>query len=498
MTHHTDLVIIFPELLVVAAIFIATVADLFINRQNKLAVGYMVLLGMVGALVTLIGLREYSTAFNFAGMFEHTGYSWWFRIMILSGGILTLMMSFIYAQERHTKQGEYYYLIAIATLGGMVLAGSGNVVSLFLGLEMLSITSYVLVGMQRGKPIAAEASFKYMLYGAISSAVMLFGFALIFGMTGTLNIAEAGASLGLLLEGHSSMAATLAMIMVLGGLGYKLAVVPFHQWSPDVYHGASYPVTAFLSVVSKIAGFAIVIRLVDYVFMGYGLEVIASQWALAFAFMAAASMIIGNMAALVQSNVKRMLAYSSISHAGYVLVGIVAFMATNDLPAGVAFLDGATATVFYLFGYLFMNIGAFAGLMHFSRMVGSAETADLAGLAKKSPLVAFVTASCLVSLAGLPPFIGFLAKFYLFGSAVQSGYVWLAIIGLIMSIVSLYYYARVIKTLYFDEQTSEIRNATTSGSGVSAALGFSFAGMLLSMFFAEPIINIIRWSMERL
>lgn len=498
MTKQADLVMIFPELLLVAAIFIATVADLFIRKEDKSAVGYMCLLGMVGAFAALIGIKDYSTAFTYAGTFEHTGYSWWFRLMVLFGGILTLMMSFMYARERQNKPGEYFYLVAIATLGGMVLAGASNVITLFLGLEMLSITSYVLVGMQREKAFAAEASFKYMLYGAVSSAVMLFGFAIIFGLTGTLQLAEAGAMLGTIMQGDASPAATMAMIMVLGGLGYKLAVVPFHQWSPDVYHGASYPVTAFLSVVSKIAGFGIVIRVIDAVFMGDGLEALSAQWALAFALIAAASMILGNMAALAQTNVKRMLAYSSISHAGYVLVGIVAFMAISDVSPEVALLDGASSAIFYLFGYLFMNIGAFAGLMHFSRMVGSAEVGDIAGLAKRSPAVAFVTASCLVSLAGLPPFIGFLAKFYLFGAAVQSGYVWLAILGLVMSIVSLFYYAKVIKALYFDEQTSERLDLSSSGAGVTSALAFSFTGILASMFLAEPIIEIIRWSVERL
>ncbi|ADU65364.1 NADH-quinone oxidoreductase subunit N [Desulfurispirillum indicum] len=498
MTHQADLIMIFPELLVIAAIFIATVADLFIRKENKHAVGYMCILGLIAALAVLIGIKDYATTFTYSGMFEHTGYSWWFRVMMLCGGILTLMMSFVYARERQTKEGEFYYLIAIATLGGMVLAGAGNMVTVFLGLELLSITSYVLVGMQREKAFAAEASFKYMLYGAVSSAVMLFGFAIIFGLTGTLNLAEAGAVLGQVLQGESSPAATMAMIMVLGGLGYKLAVVPFHQWCPDVYQGASYPVTAFLSVVSKIAGFAIIIRLIDYVFMGNGLDALAGQWAVAFAVIAAASMILGNMAALAQTNVKRLLAYSSISHAGYVLVGIVAFMAVNDTPANIAFLDGATSAVFYLFGYLFMNIGAFAGLMHFSRMAGSAEISDIAGLAKRSPAVAFVTASCFVSLAGLPPFIGFLGKFYLFGAAVQSGYIWLALLGLLMSIVSLFYYAKVIKALYFDEQTVELKETSPSGAGVTSALGFSFAGILLTMFLAEPIINVIRWSMERL
>ncbi|MBB5022459.1 NADH-quinone oxidoreductase subunit N [Desulfurispira natronophila] len=497
--HEKDLIMIFPELLLIAAIFIATVADLFIRKENKSAVGYMVLLGMIGAMAALIGIKDYSTTFTYAGTFEHTGYSWWFRIMILAGGILTIMMSFVYAQERQSKPGEFFYLIAIATLGGMVMAGSGNMITVFLGLEMLSITSYVLVGMQREKAFAAEASFKYMLYGAVSSAVMLFGFAIIFGMTGTLDLAEAGAQLGGLLQGDASPAATMAMIMVLGGLGYKLAVVPFHQWCPDVYHGASYPVTAFLSVVSKIAGFAIIIRLVDYVFMGSGLEALAAQWALAFAVIAAASMILGNVAALPQTNVKRLLAYSSISHGGYVLLGIVAFMSLREAaPSNIAFLDGATSAVYYLFGYLFMNIGAFAGLMHFSRMAGSSEIKDIAGLAKKSPAVAFVTASCLVSLAGLPPFIGFLAKFYLFGAAVQSGYLWLALVGLVMSIVSLYYYAKVIKALYFDEQTVTDINTTPSGAGVTSTLAFSFAGILVSMFLAAPLIEIIRWSMERL
>jgi NADH-quinone oxidoreductase subunit N len=341
-------------------------------------------------------------------------------------------------QEPEGRQGEFYALMLVATLGMNLMASSADLIMLYLAIETTSLPLYVMAGLMTRDPKSTEAGLKYFLYGAVTAAVMLYGFSLLFGFTGTTNLyAMAGAvTAGSL----SPLALVLALLLVLVGFGFKVSAVPFHFWAPDVYEGAPTPVAGFLSTASKAAGFAVLLRVMQAVFPS-----IAPSWTVLVAVLAAGSMILGNLLALTQTNIKRLLAYSSIAQAGYILVGVYA---NSQL--------GATGAVFYLISYLVTNLVAFGIVALVGRTICSDDLSAYAGLHRRSPGLAMALLVAMLSLGGIPPLSGFMGKVLVFGAAVQSGTlgIVLAFIGVITSVVGLYYYLNVLKIAFTSPSTT--------------------------------------------
>jgi len=379
-------------------------------------------------------------------MIQLDSFAVFFKVIILITTAVTILFSMGSEELDPRTKGEYYALLLAVTLGMFLMASSTHLLMIYLSIETVSLASYILAGFLTHSPRSSEAAFKYIIYGAVASGTMLFGISLIFGLTGTGDVVQVSNVLAELFSsggGDYQLAVLVSIIFVLAGVGYKIASVPFHMWSPDVYEGAPIPITAFLSVASKSAGFALFIRLF---YSGFGsANVIESvDWSLLLAVVAALTMTVGNLAALPQQNVKRLLAYSSIAHGGYVLMGGVLLTA-----------EGVQAILFYLIIYLFMNLGAFYVVVLIANEEGSEMIAGYRGLASRAPLVAWSMAIFLFSLTGIPPFAGFFGKWLLFAAVLEQGYYWLALVGLLNSVVSLYYYARIVKAMFLEDSGEE-------------------------------------------
>lgn len=409
------------------------------------------------------------------GMLRHDLFSLIFRVMILIAAALTSLISVGY--KNVGNKGEYFAILLVAAIGMSLMSSAADLIMVFLGLETTSIALYVLAGFLRDDDKSSEAGMKYFLFGAFTSAIMLYGLSLLYGFTGQTNIYALSDALGALAGSgaEGSFAVILSVVMIMVGFGFKVSAVPFHFWTPDVYQGAPTPITAFISTASKAASFALLLRVFVAVF-----PVTNIPWTALLAAMSAVTMTVGNVLALPQRNIKRLLAYSSIAQAGYTLMGVVAI---NDL--------GASAVAFYMFMYVLTNIGAFGVVILFSRATGSDDIADYAGLSRRSPFLALAMVVALLSLAGIPPLGGFFGKFFLFSAAVRAGMVWLAILGVLNAIVALYYYLTVIKIMWVDPATGD----ETIGVPRSHALALIVAsvGVVVMGVFATPWFN---WGIE--
>lgn len=455
-----NFVILLPEIVVCLTALAVIMADWFIDTQHPQRAGWLAYIagvGLLSALGVLVGLQlaGFQSTQNFFGSFTADNFSWFFRLVLLGSALLTIMISVAYVTERITDAAEFYALLCLATLGALFMTAATELLTLYLSVELLGISSYILVGLRKDNIRSSEAAIKYLIFGAISSGLMLYGMSWLFGLTGHIRYAEIAMALGNA-DKTLSLQLLITVLLLLGGLGYKISAVPFHMWTPDVYQGAPLPVTAFLSAVSKIAGFVALLRILEMLTVPY----LTPLWTLVVIAMAVLSMTLGNILAIAQKDIKRMFAYSSIAQAGYLLVGVVALSSTTAKATGLA------AIMYYLASYALMNLGAFAVIIHFSRQARSTEINAFAGMAVKSPWFAFVLAACLVSLTGLPPFAGFTGKFYLFGAAIQSGseYVWLVFVGLLNSVISLYYYSRLIKVMYFGKADESLEFSLPSPS----------------------------------
>ena len=367
------------------------------------------------------------------------------------------------------------------------MASSTHLLMIYLSIETVSLASYILAGFLTHSPRSSEAAFKYIIYGAVASGTMLFGISLIFGLTGTGDVAQVSNVLAELFRtggGDYQLAVLVSIIFVLAGVGYKIASVPFHMWSPDVYEGAPIPITAFLSVASKSAGFALFIRLF---YSGFGsANVIESvDWSLLLAVVAALTMTVGNLAALPQQNVKRLLAYSSIAHGGYLLMGGVLLTA-----------EGVQAILFYLIIYLFMNLGAFFVVILVAERIGSETIDGYRGLVTRAPLVAISMGIFLFSLTGIPPLSGFIGKWLLFKAVLTEEFYWLAIVGLLNSVVSLYYYVRIVKAMFLD--TSDEPNPVSFSNGSRALLVVFVVPTILLGLYWSPVYQLSKASLGKI
>jgi len=433
----SDFYYILPELVLTGGALLVLIADVLLPRGSRV-LGWLTLL-VIGA--TLCALAPFtSTHVEVAhGLLAVDRFALFFKIVFLGAAAITTLMSMKYLEIEGVSPGEYYFLILCSTLGMMVMAGGIDLISIFIGLETMAVSFYVLAGIIKPNPRSNEAAVKYFLLGAFSLGILLYGMSLMYGLSGTTSLrAMATAFVGQ----ERDPRLVLAVILVVAGVGFKIAAVPFHMWAPDVYEGAPTPVTAFLSVGSKAASFAMLLR----IFLE-GMPSLNADWRILFEVLAIATMTIGNLAALTQSNLKRMLAYSSIAHAGYLLIGVVA--------AGAGYTRGVTATLVYLFIYAFMQLGAFGIIILMRRqdVIGD-ELKDLSGLYLRRPVAAFAMLMFMLSLGGIPPTAGFMGKFWLFSAAIESGFVWLAVIGVINSAISLYYYIRVVVFMYLKKDAT--------------------------------------------
>ncbi|MDE0317342.1 MAG: NADH-quinone oxidoreductase subunit N [Candidatus Poribacteria bacterium] len=454
-----------PEIVLVVFAAAVIILDLLVKNRESEKTAYLSLVGLGCSLVailltnSILGTDESKNLFF--GMIRLDGFAVFFKVLLLLATAATILFSLRSEELDARLKGEYYALLLAVTFGMFLMASSTNLLMIFISLETVSLTSYILAGFLTHSPRSSEAAFKYITYGAVASGTMLFGLSLIYGMTGTGDLAAIGQQLPIVLaEGQvTTLGILIAITFILAGIGYKIASVPFHMWSPDVYEGAPIPITAFLSVASKAAGFALFLR---FFFSGFGnSEVMQSiDLGLLLAIVSALTMTIGNLAALPQRNVKRLLAYSSIAHGGYILMGAV--LLTNGDAAIVD--KGIGAIIFYLIVYFFMNLGAFYVVVLIANEAGTEMIEGYRGLSSRAPLVAGAMAIFLASLIGIPIFAGFFGKWVLFTAVIEGNLYWLAFVGLLNSVVSLYYYARILKAMYFESAEDTERFSFSKGT----------------------------------
>jgi NADH-quinone oxidoreductase subunit N len=449
-----DFALLMPELFLLLWAILVFVIDLFFLKGRKDILAYVSLLGLAITLALICLVPEGRT---FGNSFISDGFAFFYKIVFVASTMIAVASSGSLTSRLQYNRGEYYGLILLTTVGMMFLSSAGEMISLYVALELTTIGLFILAAYRKNTVESAEAGLKYLILGAISSAILLYGMSLTYGVTGTTDLAQIRDVLQMKLGRGLIKAAwdvhVLGMVMIIAGLSFKLAVVPFHMWAPDVYQGAPTPITSYLSVASKAAGLAALVRILIGAF---GVDAFMDDWGIVIAVLAALAMIVGNITAVLQSDIKRMLAYSSIAQAGYILVGLVAMSSyvsfTNTRPWDL----GVSSMSFYIFGYMFANMGAFAVAIAFSHHYGSDKIKDYAGLARKSPVLAATMSIFLLSLAGIPPMVGFLAKYYVFASVIAAGgYLWLVLIGVLTSVIALFYYTSIIRQMYFIEPATE-------------------------------------------
>lgn len=466
---------VLPEITLLVFAVAVILLDLFIARKGILAV-----VSIIGILVS--GLFSVSfwnvNLYFFNDMFRVDNFAVFFKLLFLGVALLLILASKDYVSNFKRFQGEYYALILIATIGMMLMAAGTDLITLYVSLELTSISLYILVSFLKDRK-STEASLKYLLLGAVASAVLLYGMALVFGVTGQTQLISIVQSLTAHAYGSfaANPALTMGIVMLIAGFGFKIAAVPFQMWVPDVYEGAPTTITAFLSVASKAAGFAIIMRVFLISFNAH--VTLSHEWGLIFAGLAAIGMTVGNIAAIPQTNIKRMLGYSSIAQAGYLMVGLAAagaFMgAESSMPYGALFAQ--KGVLFFLAAYAFTNLGAFIAVIIISGKINSDNIADYAGMGKRAPWLALALTLCLISLIGIPPAAGFMAKFYIFSMAASNGLLWLVIIAVVNSVISAYYYLRVVKVMWFSEPASTEK--VPSSAAPLVALAICCLGVLL-------------------
>lgn len=465
-----------PQLAVLLAAAAVLLVDALVPHQRRL-LPYIALLGLaVSAIWTSTWVARDDFHTGFSGTLALDQYSVFFYYLFAGITATVVLASIDWVNREGRGQGEYYALVLTTCAGLMFLSAARDLITIFLALELSSIPQYILAGW--GKDVrSSEAGLKYLLLGAIASSLLLYGMALLYGLTGTTFLVEIGQSIQAGGDANRSLL-VLAMVLLIAGFGFKMAVVPFQMWVPDVYQGAPTPVSAFLSVGSKAAAFAVVTRIF---FEAFDAKFLSDDWSMIFAVLAAVTMTAGNLAAIVQSDIKRMLGYSSVAQAGNFLVGLAAISV-----AGSEFTLGASAVLLFLAAYAFTNLGAFIAVIAISQKIGSDQIADYAGMWKRSPFLAVALAFCLVSLTGIPPTAGFWAKMYIFNAGIRADLAWLVIIGVLNSVISAYYYLSVVRQMFLGQgDGASIR--TTPSIGLS--LGVATAGVFVFGVLPMPLIS---------
>ncbi len=469
-----------PETSLILTFLIALAADL-LPYKNKHLAGYVLVAGL---LVTALFLyQQTGVSYQaFSGLLVIDAFGQFIKFVILMSTLLVVFFSFVSKElhDSHPKLGEYYILMAGMTIGMFLLAGASNLMMIYLAIETMSISSYILTGYTKEVKRASEASLKYVLFGAVASGIMLYGMSILFGLTGSLNLT--GINTYLASHAGNSVPLLIAGILILAGFGYKISAVPFHYWTPDVYEGAPVTITALLSVASKAAGFAVMLRFFRLAFTNVlpdnSWTIIGNiDWHFVLAGLAVLTMTLGNLVALWQTNLKRMLAYSSIAHAGYLLMAVAVLNNT-----------GVAAVLIYFVVYMIMNLGAFLVVQLIADKTGSEQIDDYTGLGYRSPLIGVAFTVFLISLTGLPPTAGFIGKLYVFTAVVNAGYLWLAVIGVLNSVVSLYYYVRIVRNMYLRDVDSQKEKITFGPAILVLVLLLAIPTLVLGMYFG-PLID---------
>jgi NADH-quinone oxidoreductase subunit N len=471
-----DFFYILPELVLAGGALVLLVADVLVprTRQRVLAVVTLVVLAATALAMIPVADAHVTVA---RGLMAVDQFGLFFKVLFLLAATLTVLMSVRYLNVEHASAGEYYFLILCATLGMMFMASGTDLITLFIGLETMAVSFYILAGFIKPNQRSNEAAIKYFLLGAFSLGILLYGMSLLYGLSGSTNLRTVATALA---GQERDPVLVLAVVLVVAGLGFKIAAVPFHMWAPDVYEGAPTPITAFLSVGSKAASFAMTLRILVESLPAMRLQGVAGPaigWAVMLYVLAILTMTWGNLAALTQSNLKRMLAYSSIAHAGYVLIGLIA-----------GSTRGVAAALIYLMVYAFMQLGAFAVVTMLRRedAVGD-ELKDLNGLYSRRPFAAVAMLFFMLSLGGVPPTAGFMGKFWLFSAAIESGYVWLAVIGVLNSAMSLYYYVRIVVFMWLKTEPSG--SEPVINPAMATVLGVALVATLVLGVYPRPLFE---------
>lgn len=423
---------VFIDMLTVILAVVLVIIGLVLPKERSKAVGYVAIPSLAVILILSFLYQGGEKISFYNGLYASDALSTFFKQLFVIGAILVSMIALTEVDSFRENKGEFFAFIVFALSGMMVLASANDLITLYIGLELMTLTMVIMTAYDRENVKSSEAGAKYVLLSAMSSGILLFGMSLIYGLSGSVVFSDI---LKYFSTAQASPAVVAAMVMLIAGFGFKISAVPFHMWSPDVYEGAPTSVTAFLAVGSKAAGFAMMLR----VFFE-AIPTLFNTFSVLMITLAALTMFIGNLIAIPQKNIKRMLAYSSISHAGYIMLGLIAFSKI-----------GTGALLFYLLIYTFANIGAFSSIVAVSNHTGSTEISDFTGMWKRSPLISGMLMISLLSLAGIPPAAGFTGKFFLFTSIVDKGYLWIAFFGMAMSVVSIYYYINVIKVMLVGE-----------------------------------------------
>ena len=476
MPTMNDILILLPEFYLVAAACLLLLLDAFMKPEQRPVLHWLAIAVLAVAIYMVIGAAPSVALSAFHGMFLRDGVATILKVFALLTTILVFVYSRPYLRDRKLFIGEFYTLMIFAVIGVMLLVSAGSLVTVYLGLELLSLSSYALVALNRDAPLPSEAAMKYFVLGALASGMLLYGMSMVYGASGmggqaTLDLAQLQHVMGY------TKAPTLllfGLVFMVVGISFKLGVAPFHMWIPDVYQGAPTPITTFIASASKLAAFGMAYRL-----LAGGMADVAHQWQLMLAVLAVLSLAIGNLVAIVQTNLKRMLAYSTISHMGYLLLGLAA--------AGP---EGYAAAMFYAICYALMGVAAFGVMLALTRAgFECEEIADLKGLNQKSPWMAFLMLLAMFSLAGVPPLFGFWAKVLVLEAAIHADMLWLAIVGIVFAIIGLYYYLYVVKVMYFDKPVEGSVLQVQSDRPLRVVLSLNALSLLALGLYWGPLLG---------
>lgn len=473
-----DLISALPEIVIVCMAMVIMLADLMLKKSNRMAIYGLAQVSLLMAAYLTFTTHTPSVSYAFTGTFVDDTLADVLKLMIYLGTSLIFVYSRQYLQQRDMFRGEFYALVLFSVVGMMIMVSGQNMLTLYVGLELLSLSLYALVAMDRDNARATEAAMKYFVLGALASGMLLYGMSMIYGMTGSLNISDIHLALMADVKIHSVL--ILGLVFIVAGLAFKLGAVPFQMWVPDVYEGSPTAVTMLISSVPKLAAFAFVIRM-----LVQGLPTLFMDWQQMLMIMAVLSIIVGNITAISQTNLKRMLAYSTISHIGFMLFGLMS-----------ASMNGFISSMFYIVSYVLMTLAGFGIILLLSRKGFEAENLDdLKGLNQRNPWVAFLMLIVMFSMAGVPPTLGFYAKFTVLQAALQAGYLWLVVFAVLMAVIGAFYYLRVIKLMYFDAPVD--LNPINAPMDMRVILGVNALALLVIGLMPQSLMELCAYAITR-
>jgi NADH-quinone oxidoreductase subunit N len=479
MQYITPLLPAYPEIFLLGMVCVILVADLFVSDARRIVTYALAQATLLGCFLITLFTATTEPVTTFSDMFVDDFMADVLKLLVYLGVGVMLVYSRPYIAARDMFRGEFFVLVLFATLGMMVMISANHLLTLYLGLELLSLSLYAMVALQRDSGVATEAAMKYFVLGSLASGMLLYGMSMLYGASGTLSIPQLAEII--LAGGAREIVLVFALVFIVAGLGFKLGAVPFHMWVPDVYHGAPTAVTLLIGSAPKLAAFAFIMRLLV---QGLGAEQLVEEWSQMLMVMAVLSLAIGNVTAIAQTNLKRMLAYSTIGHMGYVLLGIL----SGDLV-------GYGASMFYVVVYVLMNLGGFGMILLLSRSGFEAENLeDFKGLNQRSPWHAFIMLLLMFSMAGVPPTVGFYAKLAVLQAIISAGFVWLAVVAVLFSLIGAYYYLRLVKLMYFDAPVDTA--PITPSVDVRLLLSANGLAMLVIGIFPEQLMWLCSYSIQ--